>query len=48
MEVFELQGHPFFVGCQFHPEFKSRPMKPSPLFLGLLRAASKAATAKQP
>uniref|UniRef100_A0A7S0IZT8 CTP synthase n=1 Tax=Calcidiscus leptoporus TaxID=127549 RepID=A0A7S0IZT8_9EUKA len=39
MEVFELHGHPYFVGCQFHPEFKSRPTKPSPLFFGLLQAA---------
>ena len=34
------QGHPFFVAAQFHPEFKSRPNKPSPLFLGLVLAAS--------
>jgi len=40
MEVFELTGHVYYVGSQFHPEFKSRPNKPSPLFLGLLRAAS--------
>ena len=40
MEVFELRGHPFFLGCQFHPEFKSRPTKPSPLFFGLLQAAA--------
>jgi len=40
MEVFELDGHPYYLGCQFHPEFKSRPNKPSPLFLGLLHAAS--------
>jgi len=41
MEVFELDDHPYYVGCQFHPEFKSRPNKPSPLFVGLLHAASK-------
>ena len=40
MEVFELRDHPYFLGCQFHPEFKSRPTKPSPLFVGLLHAAS--------
>jgi CTP synthase len=40
MEVIELTGHPYYVACQFHPEFKSRPGKPSPLFLGLLLAAS--------
>ena len=38
-EAVELPGHRFFVGVQFHPEFKSRPNKPHPLFLGLLRAA---------
>jgi CTP synthase len=41
MEVFELKGHPFFVGSQFHPEFKSRPDKPSPLHTGLVKAALK-------
>jgi len=41
MEIFELKGHRYYVGCQYHPEFKSRPNKPSPLFLGLLLAASK-------
>ena len=40
MEIVELSGHPFFVAAQFHPEFKSRPFKPSPLFLGLVLAAS--------
>jgi CTP synthase len=42
MEVFELDpevGHPFFVGLQCHPEFKSRPSMPSPPFLGFLHAA---------
>ncbi|KAF7824435.1 CTP synthase-like [Senna tora] len=39
MEIVELPGHPFFVGVQFHPEFKSRPGKPSPPFLGLIAAA---------
>ena len=33
MEIIELVDHPFFVAAQFHPEFKSRPFKPSPLFL---------------
>ena len=46
MEVFELHGHPYFVGCQFHPEFKSRPTKPSPLFYGLLEAATAASEKK--
>ncbi|XP_052183062.1 uncharacterized protein LOC127795438 isoform X2 [Diospyros lotus] len=39
MEIVELANHPFFVGVQFHPEFKSRPGKPSALFLGLIAAA---------
>ena len=39
-EIFELNGHPYYVGVQFHPEFKSRPGKPSPPFLGLLKAAT--------
>ncbi|KAM8977035.1 CTP synthase 2 [Pelodytes ibericus] len=40
MEMIELQDHPFFVGVQFHPEFSSRPMKPSPPYFGLMLAAS--------
>ena len=39
MEVLELPGHPFFLGTQFHPEFRSRPGRPSPPFVGLLEAA---------
>ncbi|KAK4285598.1 hypothetical protein QN277_002276 [Acacia crassicarpa] len=39
MEIVELPGHPFFIGVQFHPEFTSRPGKPSPPFLGLITAA---------
>jgi len=39
-EIFELTGHPYYVGVQYHPEFKSRPGRPSPPFLGLLMAAS--------
>jgi len=41
MEFMELPGHPYFVGTQAHPEFKSRPMKPAPLFDGLIKAAKK-------
>ncbi|KAL5989916.1 hypothetical protein ACLOJK_010811 [Asimina triloba] len=40
MEILELPSHPYFVGVQFHPEFKSRPAKPSALFLGFIAAAS--------
>lgn len=38
-EAVELADHPFYAGVQFHPEFKSRPNQPHPLFLGLVRAA---------
>ncbi|MEK7452726.1 MAG: CTP synthase [Patescibacteria group bacterium] len=40
-EIVELDGHPWFVGVQFHPEFKSRPLRPHPLFDGLIKAAIK-------
>jgi CTP synthase len=39
VEMIELKDHPWFVGCQFHPEFKSRPNRPHPLFSGLVKAA---------
>jgi CTP synthase len=39
VEIMELQGHPFFIGSQFHPEFKSRPTDPHPLFAGFVAAA---------
>lgn len=39
VEIIELKDHPYFVGCQFHPEFKSRPLSPHPLFVGLIKAA---------
>lgn len=39
-EIFELDNHPYYVGVQYHPEFKSRPGRSSPPFLGLLMAAS--------
>lgn len=35
LQIVEMPGHPFFIGAQFHPEFKSRPGKPSPLFSGI-------------
>ncbi|KAF8643606.1 hypothetical protein HU200_066660 [Digitaria exilis] len=40
LQILELPWHRYFVGVQFHPEFKSRPRKPSPLFTGLIAAAS--------
>ncbi len=39
VEIVELPDHPWFLGCQFHPEFKSRPMNPHPLFREFIRAA---------
>ncbi|HVU06100.1 MAG TPA: CTP synthase [Polyangiaceae bacterium] len=39
VEMVELEGHPYFIGCQFHPEFKSRPMAPHPLFARFVAAA---------
>lgn len=40
VEIIELKDHPFFVGTQFHPELKSRPLSPHPLFVGFVKAAS--------
>ena len=39
VEIVEYRNHPYFIAGQFHPEFKSRPNKPSPLFVGLVKAA---------
>jgi CTP synthase len=39
VEIVELANHKFFVGTQFHPEFKSRPIKPHPLFLSFVKAS---------
>ena len=39
VEMIELPGHPWFVGCQFHPELKSRPTRPHPLFASFIKAA---------
>jgi CTP synthase len=39
VEIIELKGHPWFIGCQFHPEFKSRPAECHPLFKGFIKAA---------
>ena len=41
VEIVELEDHPWFLGCQFHPEFKSKPMKPHPLFRDFIKAALK-------
>ena len=39
VEIIELPGHPWFIGCQFHPEFNSRPLAPHPLFSAFIAAA---------
>jgi hypothetical protein len=39
VEVIELQGHPYFIGCQYHPEFQSKPFQAHPLFAGFVKAA---------
>jgi CTP synthase len=39
VEIVELTDHPWYLGCQFHPEFKSRPMTPHPLFVSFIKAA---------
>ena len=41
VEIVEIKDHPWFVGTQFHPEFKSRPNRPHPLFVGFIKAAKK-------
>ena len=40
-EIIELNLHPWFIGVQFHPEFKSRPLLPHPLFSSFIKAAKK-------
>jgi CTP synthase len=47
VEIVELRDHPWMAGCQFHPEFKSRPGKPHPLFSAFIRAAAESCTDKQ-
>jgi CTP synthase len=39
IEIVELKDHPWFLGCQFHPEFKSKPMDPQPLFREFIKAS---------
>ncbi|MES1157465.1 MAG: CTP synthetase, partial [Haliangium ochraceum] len=47
VEMIELPKHPYFVGCQFHPEFKSRPQAPHPLFKAFIGAALRARLLRQ-
>ena len=48
VEFVEIDSHSFFVGTQAHPEFKSRPDRPHPLFLGLIKAAASRAEGREP
>jgi CTP synthase len=41
VEIIEIEDHPWFLGCQFHPEFKSRPTDPHPLFKAFIEASVK-------
>ena len=47
VEIIELPAHPWYVGCQFHPELKSRPTRPHPLFAGFVAASAKARLARE-
>jgi len=47
VEILELPSHPWFVSCQFHPEFRSRPGKPHPLFAGFVGAAVRFASEEE-
>ena len=49
VEIVEIPGHPWFLGCQFHPEFLSKPLNPHPLFAAFIKATKEnAAGVKQP
>ena len=41
VEIVEIKGHPFFIGCQFHPEFLSKPLRAHPLFQNFIHYAVK-------
>jgi CTP synthase len=47
VEICELPGHPWFVASQFHPEFKSRPTRPAPLFRDFVGAAARLRTERE-
>ncbi len=46
VEMIEIPQHPWFIGCQFHPELRSRPTRPHPLFAGFIAAAAKHARSR--
>jgi CTP synthase len=47
VEMVELPSHPWFLGCQFHPEYQSKPTEPHPLFVSYIRAALREREARQ-
>ena len=47
VEIAEMRDHPFYIGSQFHPEFKSRPLRPHPLFFGFVGACGAASEAAE-
>jgi len=47
VEIVEMKGHPWFLGCQFHPEFKSKPFDPHPLFRDFIKASLKGRQERQ-
>jgi CTP synthase len=47
MEICEIRDHPFFLATQFHPEFRSRPARPSPPFVGFVKACRSRSGAKE-
>jgi len=46
VEMVEIPGHPYFIGCQFHPEFKSKPLEPHPLFQEFVKASYKSGASR--
>lgn len=48
VEIVELEGHPWFLGCQFHPEYRSQPSRPHPLFESFIGAAYEFRLARKP
>ncbi len=48
VEIVEIPGHPYFLGCQFHPEFKSKPLEPHPLFRDFVAASYRNRTERKP
>src|SRR5207248_3194191 len=47
VEIVELSDHPYFLGCQFHPEFKSKPLEPHPLFSSFVKSSYESGRARR-